>query len=66
VSEPDGGEITEGTVVIDEDSGDQGIVRWISSDDPEDIIAKVEFSGGEVDYVNLEDLSVAADQGWRP
>lgn len=60
----DGSGIEAGTVVYDAESGECGKVTWISRDDPDDVIAKVDFGDGETGFVNLEDLVRAAGQSW--
>lgn len=63
-----GSEIAVWTVVIDENSGDQGIVTgfedaWMTRGRT---FAVVHFGGQEYDRLDLEDLNIAADQSWRP
>jgi hypothetical protein len=61
----DGNEVTVGTVVIDEKTGDQGIIRGISG--PADArVAEVEFPGSQYDYIDAADLNVSAEQDWEP
>lgn len=55
------GAIEEDSIVIDEHSGDTGIVREVYDDD-----ALVYFPDGTADTLMLEGLSLAADQSWEP